>query len=210
MQVRCQQLQKNSYLVRLCNVLLSSLQKGADKPLTTKEIERAFAGNICRCTGYRSILDAFKTFSTDDYDDGLQVLKYDIICNILLIYQIFSRFNTNLQDLEELHEIRCKKKNSICYNKDDWCFLDRSDELMKITVDPNKWYKAFSVEDIFKVKNTNIFYFNFVLKHSKLYLLRYSTKKARIVTDWLVVIQEKVNILVTSFFSQYRHTNIII
>ncbi|OWR49607.1 aldehyde oxidase 2 [Danaus plexippus plexippus] len=105
-----------------------SLQKGADKPLTTKEIERAFAGNICRCTGYRSILDAFKTFSTDDYDDGLQ-------------------------DLEELHEIRCKKKNSICYNKDDWCFLDRSDELMNITVDPNKWYKAFSVEDIFKVLN---------------------------------------------------------
>ncbi|CAG9583060.1 unnamed protein product [Danaus chrysippus] len=105
-----------------------SLQKGSDKALTPKEIERAFAGNLCRCTGYRSILDAFKTFSTADYDDGLQ-------------------------DLEELHEIRCKKKNSICENKDDWCFLDKSDELMKITVDSNKWYKAFSIEDIYKVLN---------------------------------------------------------
>lgn len=33
--------------------------------ITQQEIEDSFDGHICRCTGYRSILDAMKTFGTD-------------------------------------------------------------------------------------------------------------------------------------------------
>ena len=41
------------------------LVANGDKGLTKKEIEALFDGNICRCTGYRPILYAFKHFATD-------------------------------------------------------------------------------------------------------------------------------------------------
>ncbi|KAH6885767.1 molybdopterin binding aldehyde oxidase/xanthine dehydrogenase [Thelonectria olida] len=43
---------------------LYALLRNNDAP-SKNEIEEAFDGNLCRCTGYRSILDAAQTFSAD-------------------------------------------------------------------------------------------------------------------------------------------------
>ncbi|XP_047534257.1 xanthine dehydrogenase 1-like [Vanessa atalanta] len=106
-----------------------SLFEGSKKNLTTKQIERSFAGNICRCTGYRPILDAFKTFASD------------------------VEAGNDIKDLEELDKIKCAKKCREDDNVgDDWCFIDNNNRnILDIKMDTNRWYKAFSVEDVFKV-----------------------------------------------------------
>lgn len=66
-----------------CHTVIFSLMQ---KKLTMQEIENSFGSNICRCTGYRPILDAFKGFASDassamkkDIRD-IEVIAREIFC----------------------------------------------------------------------------------------------------------------------------------
>lgn len=46
--------------------MYSLLRSKNGDPISEEEIEENLAGNLCRCTGYRPILDAFRIFATQD------------------------------------------------------------------------------------------------------------------------------------------------
>ncbi|PZC72657.1 hypothetical protein B5X24_HaOG210768 [Helicoverpa armigera] len=104
------------------------------KDLTMLEIEQSLASNICRCTGYRPILEAFKKFAKD------------------------APKTIEIPDIEDLKI--CSKSNESCKKDcedEDWCIVSKSDVninngIIKINLkDGRTWYKVNKVADIFSV-----------------------------------------------------------
>ncbi|KAI8431844.1 hypothetical protein MSG28_004418, partial [Choristoneura fumiferana] len=115
-----------------CGYCSPGLLQGKKK-LTMLEIEQSLAGNICRCTGYRPILDAFKTFASDAPKPN------------------------SLQDIEDLNI--CKKNGKACHkvkSGSDWCIVEEQDikapQNLEIELkDGKSWFKVNIINDLFKV-----------------------------------------------------------
>ena len=69
-----------------------SFLKNNPKP-TSLEIENTLDGNICRCTGYRAIMDTMKSFSIE---------------------------NSPI-DIEDLHHTKCLNGKTKCHQKESFC-----------------------------------------------------------------------------------------
>ncbi|XP_055607910.1 xanthine dehydrogenase/oxidase-like [Uranotaenia lowii] len=98
--------------------------------VTMQEVENALDGNICRCTGYRPILDAFKSFATDV---GENVKR---LCT----------------DIEELSVDNCLGKacNTVCSNASK-VNMDPK-QILHIPCKSNKvWYKVSTINQIFEI-----------------------------------------------------------
>ncbi|KOB78981.1 Antennal aldehyde oxidase, partial [Operophtera brumata] len=117
-----------------------SLVKSSDHHLTQEEVERSFGSNLCRCTGYRPILEAFKSLTKNSRDDVMNKVK----------------------DIEDINDTVCPKTGAKCggtceEDSKEWCIVDIQEKL----VDPKKiylcdgrlWHVVNNVISIFNVLN---------------------------------------------------------
>lgn len=98
--------------------------------VTMKEVENSFGGNICRCTGYRPIMDAFKSLAVDA-DDRLKNL---------------------CKDIEDLNGIKtCPKTGTACGGM---CTAMGKIAMQPVNLsfdEDREWHKVFSVKEIFNL-----------------------------------------------------------
>lgn len=119
-----------------------SLIQASDGHLTEKEIENSFGSNLCRCTGYRPILEAFKSLAVDVNPKVLEKIK----------------------DIEDIDQHICPKSGKSCIgscsNKElqEWCLINMKNKdatsvgPKQITLaDGRLWFTANNIGAIFEI-----------------------------------------------------------
>uniref|UniRef100_A0A182MD19 FAD-binding PCMH-type domain-containing protein n=1 Tax=Anopheles culicifacies TaxID=139723 RepID=A0A182MD19_9DIPT len=107
-----------------------SLMEANRGAISMEDVENAFGGNICRCTGYRPILDAFKSLAVDADEKLLDAC----------------------QDIEDLTKT-CPKTGSPCAGKCPSA-KDRVDQKRPVKLvfeDDKEWHRVTQLGDIFAI-----------------------------------------------------------
>nr|XP_034832953.1 xanthine dehydrogenase 1-like [Maniola hyperantus] len=103
------------------------------RKLTMIEIEKSLGSNVCRCTGYRPICDAFKKFASDA---------------------------PNPLDIPDIEDLKvCEKSGEVCSetscDEHDWCVVSRNEvisETLHIRLcDDRDWYRVFTLLEVFVI-----------------------------------------------------------
>lgn len=109
-----------------------SLLEANNGKVTMEEIENSFGGNICRCTGYRPILDAFKSLAVDA--DEKLLAACDSMCL--------------LKDIEDLPKV-CRNTGSECAAS---CHKTSKMPLhLQFNDGKTEWHKVFDLRSLFDV-----------------------------------------------------------
>lgn len=102
-----------------------SLLESKQGKVTMNEVENAFGGNLCRCTGYRPILDAFKSMAIDAEPHLKEVCE----------------------DIEDLPKI-CSNTGKPCQEK---CDVVPKKGLHLTFEDKREWHKVYNIHDVFVI-----------------------------------------------------------
>ncbi|XP_062544106.1 uncharacterized protein LOC134211342 [Armigeres subalbatus] len=102
-----------------------SLLESKQGKVTMNEVENAFGGNLCRCTGYRPILDAFKSMAIDAEPHLKEVCE----------------------DIEDLPKI-CSNTGKPCQGK---CDVVPKKGLHLTFEDKREWHKVYNIHDVFVI-----------------------------------------------------------
>ncbi|XP_028031935.1 indole-3-acetaldehyde oxidase-like isoform X1 [Bombyx mandarina] len=119
-----------------------SIYQSKNKKLSQKEIENSFAGNICRCTGYRPIADAFKSFAKDA--DHKLLNK---ICDLEDL-TVFKACGFSCKS--SCKRTGCKNKHDEGNVEEDFAVINDC-KTIEIDCGTHKWFKTYKLDDVFKV-----------------------------------------------------------
>lgn len=136
-------------------IFIYSLVQSNDHHLTEKQVEESFGSNLCRCTGYRPILEAFKSFAVDPDPKIIHKIK----------------------DIEDVDNLLCpksgKKCGGICESTSDysnWCVVDAKATSSHVAFpkkillsDGRFWYAVNTIKSIFESLDQSNGYDNYML-----------------------------------------------
>lgn len=110
-----------------------SLMESKNGKVTMDEVENSFGGNICRCTGYRPILDAFKSLAVDADKKLLDACR----------------------DIEDLSDIKmCPKSGNPCSGKCSSSLNIEKSPISFVFEDEREFHKVYNLEQLFKIMGT--------------------------------------------------------
>ncbi|XP_063699693.1 uncharacterized protein LOC134830217 [Culicoides brevitarsis] len=111
---------------------MHSLLEGSKGQLSMEQIENSFGGNICRCTGYRPILDAWKSVATD----------------------ATAELKEKLKDIEDLDKI-CKTTGKPCSTSSCSAATKAKCGVIMADDDGKEWHKVTTIQEIFDILSKN-------------------------------------------------------